>query len=132
MNIKQKIIFGSMILGFTIINATIVSLSHSLHAHVRVLISILCTVIFVVGRLTGNLEQRWKRDKEMAGIVAEKLMGKPKWEPSSDMSFAAGMTQQQSASNALSGYSTQMANTLGKHTNSLLGGIGGSSGMGKQ
>jgi hypothetical protein len=121
MNIKQRVIIGSMILGFTIINATIVCLSHSLHAYVRVPISFLCSVIFVLGKLTGYFEQRWERDKEMAGIVAERLMGKPKFEAPSDMQYSAGMAQQ--SANAIVAQQKQA---------SALGGVFGASSAGAQ
>lgn len=139
MTIKQRVLIGSMILGFSLINVTIVSLSHSLHAHVGVLISFLGSMIFVIGRWVGALEKKWERDKEFAKIIADRLLRRPHDNAQTqsgnqaNLNPIAGWNQQMSNMNAAQGGQAigiiGVGNSLG--LSSILGG-GDGSGLGKQ
>lgn len=108
MEIKRGIILGLMVIGVLITDVSFMYLFH-----IPVTLPLACTVAYTLfmGIIAGTLEHKWKRDKQMAGFVAERLMGKPKVEPSSDTQWVAGMGQQ------VGSMGHQNANILG----SLLG-----------
>lgn len=139
MTVKQRVLIGSMILGFSIINVTIVFLSHLDNSHVGVLISFLGSVIFVIGRWVGALEKKWERDKEFAKIIVDRLLRKPHDNAQTqsgnraNIKPTAGWNQQMSNMNAAQARQAidfmGAGNSLG--LSSILGG-GDGSGLGKQ
>lgn len=104
MTTKQRIIFYSLCTAIPLVDGLIMpwySMSKT------ILYASIISVTFVAGIALGELKGKWKRDKEMAGIVANRLIGKPE----TPEMVAASMVQQ---AGSLAG---------------MLGGIGSSQGQ---
>jgi hypothetical protein len=114
MTIKQKLILGGLVL--TVISIDVIVALFSRHPH-DVFSSWYMMMVTGFGSYTvGKLEHKWKRDKEMSHIVADRLLGKNvASDPSQSMN--AGMGQ-------------QAMNQQSKMNGSLLGGGGALSSQG--
>jgi hypothetical protein len=106
MTIRQRTLLMLVLLGDAAIIETIVL---SCHMKDGIPLGIVLAVTVLSGYIVGALEWKWKRDKEMAGIVAERLMGK----------MHGSSTSQAMSPNA---QIAQQANSLGGGFNSLASG----------
>jgi len=127
MTLKQNYILISSFIGICVVDAALLFLAHGKKDIFPILLSMGITMSGCY--LIGRVEHKWKRDKEMAGFIAERLMGKQAGTMSSG-AYTGAMTRQGIASTLMS-QSQQQASSLTNQINNLLGGIGGS-GMGKQ
>lgn len=95
---------------------------------------LLISTVFLSGLFIGMLDQRWKRNKEMAHIVADRLLGKKDNSSSFDQFGAAAPMVQQAMSglaNAASSLGIAERAEFKNWYNSVLG-DSGVSGLGKR
>lgn len=111
MNIRQRTLLVLILLGDALIVETIVLLGHM---NDGVPLGLIIALTVFSGYMVGFLEQKWKRDKEMASIVAERLLGRSK-----DTSYANGQMNPNVAQKLV-----QQANAM---NSSLIGAGAGSS-----
>jgi hypothetical protein len=113
MTIKQGAIIGSIFFGVPIATQTIIFLFRIPDS-----VPLECSIglAFIAGIIGGTLQQKWKRDKEMSHIVADRLLGK---------NVASDPSQSLNA-----GVGQQAMNQHSKMSGSLLGGGGALSSQG--
>lgn len=73
MNLKQRATLGLIITGNYAVDGAIIFLRH---IPINIGIEVIVGLTLLTGIVLGRLEEKWKRDNQMAGIVAERLMGR--------------------------------------------------------
>lgn len=87
MTIKQGGTLAGAITAVVVVNGLQITLLH-LAPIIPVTLLFVWTLISGIG--IGQRLHKWRRDKEMAGLVAERLLGKPSGGTSSDMQAMTG------------------------------------------
>lgn len=118
MTVKQVIIWGSIYLWINVVDVAVLS-----DFHIQKSIPLMATIFWTLfsGILLGGLQQKWKRDKEFAKIVADRLMRKP------DVQTQSG---NQTNMNPNTGWSQQAMSQQANALSSMLRGTGISGGQG--
>lgn len=114
MTIRQRGIVVGILTGTGVVGATIMFFGH---LHPCIPLGLLFGLTVSAGKLWGTLEEKWKRDKEMGHLVAERLLGKPKDQSSGGQTM--GGTAQQQANKMI-----QQAVSTNPNISGFLDGLG--------
>lgn len=96
MTTKQRFIVIGILTGTGIVGGTIMFFGH---LHSCIPLGILFGLAVSAGKVWVTLEEKWKRDKEMAHLVAERLLGKPKDQSSGDQTMGGTAQRQATTTN---------------------------------
>lgn len=117
MTIKQVVIWGSIYLWINVVDAAVLS-----NLHLQKSIPLIMVIFWTLfsGIILGGLQQKWKRDKEFAKIVADRLLRRA----DTDIQYGFNMQQMYTLNNL---GLAQSANAMGSMPSGL--GTGNSQGI---